>query len=457
LVDADTLFLRGREAADRGDYEYAVTLFRDALRVAPEHRNTRIALRGCEMERFRRRGGGLGTKVAAFLRGIVSLVRMCLPGRSPTKVMDDCEEYLVHDPTSIFVLRRLARACRRAGYLEAAADTLEFARRQKPRHVGVLRELGEVHHQRGDYDTAMKCFQELKNLRPNDRFAADRVKETSALAHLKRSGLEEAQSYRQALRDEGKAEQLEREGRVVRTADEMQAEIARLKQAVEADPQNPDAHMRLGDVYYRFDRYREAEYAYQEAFRLGRRYVAREKMGDARIRRLEQAERKAQEEAEESGFDPRLVAAAREARRRRLEFCVKEFEFRRKQHPTDMTLAWSLGQYYYELGGPDHVQKAVQQFQQALTSPGLKVRAQHMLGRCFAQNPKTLDLAKEQYLKALEGLGDSTGELAKTVMYDLGQVAEKLGDQSEALTWYKKLFSVDAGYRDVAKKVQELG
>ncbi len=456
-LDPESLFLRGKEAADRGNYDYAVTLFRDTLRIAPEHRNTRIALRGCEMEKFRQRGGGLVAKVAAFFKGFVSLVIMHVPGMKPDKVMDHCERYLVNDPTDMLVLKRLARVCCRQGYLEAAADTLEFARRNKPKDVGVLRRLGEVHCQRRDYENALKCFREVRNIRPNDREASDRVKEISALAHLQKSGLQDAQGYRQTLRDEEGAEVLEREARMVHSSDEMQTEMIRLKQAAEANPQDPEAHMRFGDACYRFERYKEAEQAYQEAFRVGQRYTAREKMGDARMRRFEQAERKAEKEAEESGFEPRFVAAAREARRKKLEFCAKEFEFRRKQHPTDMTLAWNLGQYYLDLGTPEHVQKAIQQFQQAISSSGLKVRAQHMLGRCFAMDPKTVDMAKEQFLKALEGMGDSIGDTTKMIMYDLGDVAEKLGDRPEALSWYKKLFAIDAGYRDVAKKIQEFG
>jgi hypothetical protein len=50
-VDVEPLFLRGKEAVDRGNLDYAIALFRDALKMDPSHRNSRIVLRGCEMKK----------------------------------------------------------------------------------------------------------------------------------------------------------------------------------------------------------------------------------------------------------------------------------------------------------------------------------------------------------------------------------------------------------------------
>ena len=92
-----------------------------------------------------------------------------------------------------------------------------------------------------------------------------------------------------------------------------------------------------------------------------------------------------------------------------------------------------------------------------MSSVPLKARAQLMLGRCFALNPKTLDMAKEQFMKAYEGMEDDQSDMAKSLLYELGAACEKMGNKPDALAWYKKIFAVDAGYRDVAKKIQQLG
>ena len=456
-MDAEPLFLRGKEAVDRGDYDYAIMLFRDVLNIDSTHRNSRVALRACEMKKFAARGGGIKAKVEAFFKGAGSLVKMTLFRWKPQKVMEAGEAYLVNDPTNVYVLVKLAKALEQSSYFEAAADTLEFARQRNPNHVGVLWLLGEVLYALGQYEKSVRCYQAILSLKPNDRAASERSRTVSAESHLKRSHLEESQSFREQLRDEKTAKALAQADRMVRSSDDVDQDVARHKKAVEENPNDAEAQMRLGDEFARSDRFAEAEAAYRKAFEIGKKWSAREKLGDMRLRLLEQAEQQAEKAAEESGRDPASVARAHEAAHKRLEFAIKEFEARRKQHPTEIRLAWQLGQYYFELGGEAAIQQAIQQFQYAVNSVPLKARAQLMLGRCFALNPKTLDMAKEQFIKAYEGMEDDQSEMAKSLLYELGSACEKMGGKPDALAWYKKIFAVDAGYLDVAKKIQQLG
>ena len=454
-MDSEALFQRGKEAADRGNYDYAISIFRDLLRADPNHRNGRIALRGCEMTKFQEAGGGAKAKLMGMLKGIGPRLALMLGGK-PEKVAENAERYLMHEPTNISVLLKLAAAHTQQANLDAAADTLEFARQRAPQHIGVLRRLGNILHQLGQYDKAVRCFQEINTLKPQDREAGDRVREISAESHLKRSRMDQSQSYRETLRDAKTTSALERDQKASHTDEEREEEVARLKAAVEAKPEDPETHQRLGDGLFRSERYQEAEAAYRKAFEIGKRYPAREKMGNARLKGLEKVERLAKEKVDEQG-DAISRGAYKEAQKRRLEFAIKEFEFRRRQHPTDMKLAYQLGLYYVEANGEEDIPKAIQQFQQAMSSPGLKVRAQFMLGRCFAMNPKTLDMAREQLVGALESSDEKGTDIAKALMYELGTVSEKMGQKPEALNWYKKIFSVDAGFKDVTKKIQELG
>ena len=456
-VDVEGLFIRGKEAADKGNYDYAIEIFSDALRGDPGHRNTRIALRGCQMERFRDRGAGIKAKLIGLMKGFVPLCMMLVPGANAEKTMALCERCLANDPTNLFVLKRLANACAHGGYIEAAADTLEFARQHAPKNISVLRQLGEMRRQLGEYDKSVRCLREIIAIKPEDRMAAQRAKEISAESHLKRSHLDDAASFRETLRDADKARELEQEGHLAQTGQQVASGIAQLEQAVAANPGDAKGYHDLGDAYLQTGQYIDAENAYKKAFEIDKRFNSREKLGNARIRHLEQIERKAVAEAEESGGDPGLKGVANKARRSRLEFCVKEIAFRRKHHPTDMKLAQRLGEYYFELGDDENIQNAIQQFQQAVSSPGLKLRAQLMLGRCFARDTKTLDMARATFEAALAAVEDTASETAKTITYELAAAAEKLDNKEEALSYYKKIFVVDAGFRDVAQKIQALG
>lgn len=453
-MDADALFIRGKEAADRGNYEYAITIFRDVLRFNPSHRNSRIALRGCELEQYRERGGKAA--FTAFTKGLVPLIKLSLT-KDPEKLMTLCEDYLVNDPNNVHVLTKLAGALRSKGHVDAAIDTLEFARQRNPNDIGVLKNLAESLFDQNQYDKALQRLSEVVTLKPTDREASDRLRRMTAEAHLKKSGMEESQSYRETLRDEDTAKSLERESHVVRSDTDREGEIEKLKKAAEAAPEDYAAQQRLGDALFALEKYPEAEAAFRKAFEIGKKYPAREKMGTSRLRQLERLERELYAKAEDAGRDPAMLGRANEAKHKRLEFAAKEFEFRRKQHPTDLPLAWELGQIYMQIGGEENIQKAIQQFQQAMSNSSLRLRAQMMLGRCFATDTKTMDMAKDQYEQALEAVEDKTSALGKTLMYELGEASEKLGDTAKALTWYKKIFSVDAAFKDVAKKIKQLG
>ena len=453
-MDAEPLFLRGKQAAAEGDYDYAITLFLDVLKLDPAHRNGRVALHSCEMKKFEAHGG---VKAVRALKGIGPLVKMTFFRWKPEKVMEAAEAYLVNDPTSIHVLVALAAALEKSGQLEAAADTLEFARQRNPTHVGVLWRLGDALSALGQYDRSVRCFQAIVSLRPNDRQAAERSRWVSAELHLQRSHLEGSHALREQLRDETTAKALAQADRMVRSSEDLDQEVAQRKKAAEENPSDAEAHLRLGDALARSERFVAAEAAYRKSFEIGRKWPAREKLGDVHLRLLEQDEQQAKKEAEDSGLDPAKGARAREAVQRRLEFAIKEFEARRKQHPTEARLAWQLGQYYFELGGEAGIQQAIQQFQYAVSSVPLRTRARLMLGRCFALNPKTLDMAKDQFMKAYEDMEDDQSDMAKSLLYELGATCEKMGSRPDALVWYKRIFAVDAGYRDVAQKIQQFG
>ena len=454
-MDVESLFLRGKEAADGGNYDYAIALFLDIIKEQPEHLKTRRAMRGCEVARFQEKGGS--AKISGVFAGLGQLLIAWLPGMKAQKVADACERYLVNDPTSTAVLCRLASAYEKLGFLEAAADTLEFARQRKPDSLSVLRRLGEVCYKMGEYDKAIRSFQDIVRRKPADRNAAQRAKEIAAESHLKRSHMGDAKSYRETLRDESLAESLAQEGRVARTKDEKADRVALCRQAADETPDGFKVWRNLGDALYHAENYAEAENAYKKEFEISKRYEARERVGNARLRRLEQIERAAVAAAKQGGHPLDLVVNVRKAKSQRIDFAIKEFEFRRRQHPTDLQLAWHLGRYYYERGGDEDFQQAIKQFQQAVASTGLRSKAQLMLARCFAKDAKTLDMAKDQLLKALEEVEDQTLEIGKDLMYELAGVEERLGRKDEASKYYKKIYAVDAGYQDVARKVQELG
>ena len=454
-MDVEALFLRGKEAADSGNYDYAVALFLDIIKVQPEHMKSRRVLRGCQVARFAEKGGS--AKLSGFLSGFKYWLLAHLPGRKTQQVIDACERYLVSDPTSIGILCKLAAAYNKMGLLEAAVDTLEFARQRQPDHIGVLRLLGEACCKKGEYEKSVRCFQEITQKKSGDRTASQRMKEVSAEWHLKRSHMEGSDDFRDTVKDLGEAHELMEHDRIARTEGEKGALIRKLQERVKEDQSDYKRWRDLGQAFFHAELFEKAEKAFAQEFKLSKRFEARERLGNAHLRRLQQAANQAAQAAEEGGHAPDLTAKVNAAKRLRLDFAVKEFAFRREHHPTDLQLAWELGKQYFERADPEDIELAIKQFQEAKNNAGLRRQTQLMLARCFAMRPQTLDMAKDQLVEGLDELEDAGLEIGKEMLYVLAGIEEQLGQTDNAAKHYKKIYGIDASYRDVGKKIQALG
>ena len=77
-----------------------------------------------------------------------------------------------------------------------------------------------------------------------------------------------------------------------------------------------------------------------------------------------------------------------------------------------------------------------------------------MLGLCFMQKGQH-DLAAEQFAHAVER-HPQLDDPGKELRYCQAQAFEEMGKPDEALDLYKKIYSMDINYLDVAAKVDAL-
>ena len=65
------------------------------------------------------------------------------------------------------------------------------------------------------------------------------------------------------------------------------------------------------------------------------------------------------------------------------------------------------------------------------------------------------DMAVEMFEQSLEG-SLTIGRDEKSILYNLGLAAEKLGDLAKAEESYKKIFNADISFRDVKDKIEAI-
>ena len=115
-----------------------------------------------------------------------------------------------------------------------------------------------------------------------------------------------------------------------------------------------------------------------------------------------------------------------------------------------MPLRYDYGVLLFER---DLFNEAIQQFQMAQRNLRNRVRSLYYMARCFKQKQQ-FDMAREQLEKASAELTEMD-DLKKDVFYQLGEILEAQGDVATAVNqYYKEIYQVDIGYKDVAAKIE---
>jgi tetratricopeptide (TPR) repeat protein len=118
--------------------------------------------------------------------------------------------------------------------------------------------------------------------------------------------------------------------------------------------------------------------------------------------------------------------------------------------PEDYQSHYDLAIAFKEMGLLD---EAIAEFQKALGGATNRLPTYESLGQCF--------LEKHQPKLAASILSRALNEKASEdqligVLYLLGRAAEELGNPSDALTYYQRVFVLDIQFRDIADRMSRL-
>ncbi len=446
----ESLYNKACRAANMGNYDYAIELFREVLRHEPEHPEARVLLRGTERRRTAE-NAGIISSLLSHLKVVLPLFKAQLFFGKPLKKLECYEDALEHLPSKTSILISAGKSARKAGIYDAAITVFKDVIARSPENKRALAHAGSLLEQRGDRREALKFLNRLRQLEPSDRDLAARVKNLEAEAHMQESKMEEAESFRDMIKDKDAAEESVKR---FETVDEKRVkQIQQAYQEVKEEPDNISKIIRLASLLLDDNQDERALKLLQKA---GKKYPdsfdIRQKLGDLQIRMLEKRERALDEKLKDTPDGGGALRQRREEiSRKRREIAVREYRWRVERHPTDRKLRLQLGHALFETGDLD---AAIASFQQAGQDVTLELDAATMLGRCFARK-KQYDLAAEQFKRAL-GRHKTMDERGMNLYYELASALDQAGEVREALDIYKRLYSMDIGFKDVAGKMEEL-
>jgi tetratricopeptide (TPR) repeat protein len=441
-------FNKGLGAMDRANLDYAIDLFTSCLDMEPLLFDVRKFLRAAEIRKSKEGKGGAVKHALATAKGAPLMARLSVAIKQGKgmEAISLGEKLLRIDPLNTKFILLFCDACESASLPQLAVQTLTIARDQHPDNLAVITRLGKAYLKANQPREARTCFETVVAARPNDGEALKALKNTMALESMS-EGWEQAAAgegdYRDLLKDADEAAVLETEAKAVRTASDSEALIAETIAKIEREPENVNYYRALANLYASEKRFDEAIDVLTKAQELR---VSADPEIDALLSSMQINKFDAEVSRLSAAGDE---AAADQMREQRDEFYFTDIQQRVHKYPNDLNLRHELGIAFFQY---EMFTDAAQQFQLAQKSPRWRIKSLYHLGLCFKAKQQ-YDLATEQLKQAASEL-PSMDKVKKDIIYELGLVQEATGSPDAAVEYYKQIYQVDIGYKDVAEKVE---
>jgi tetratricopeptide (TPR) repeat protein len=445
---ARDLFNKGFGAMERGNIDYAINLFYDCVKAEPKLTQARKYLRICQVQRAKKQETGSVGKAVSMVRSIPAQLKihgMLRKGKADEAVLA-CEELLRDDPLNPNYLNLFVESAIKADLQESATVTLEAVRDQFADDVEMLRKLGQLYQAVGSFAEAKACFEHICELRPNDPEAVRQLKNAMALHSMNADGwagsVQRGGSFHEILKDKNEAVLLEQEKKAVKSDNDADNLINEMLQKIAAEPANVNYYRALSRLYAQRKLFDDAVATLQRALEVN--------PGDPELENALSAMRIQKLDFDIEGLrsaGDEEAATAKEAEK--VEFVYLDLQDRVKRYPNDHKLRYEWGVMLFER---DLFNEAIQQFQFSQRNPRFRPLSLYYIGLCF-ERKNQYDMAAEQFEKAMEEMA-VMDDTKKGICYELGLVWEKLGDPGKALEYFKQIYQVDIGYRDVSHKIE---
>lgn len=447
---------RATAAINQKNYRYAFEMLRNILVAEPGFNDARLTLRQAQLERVGF-ASSIGRAFTAFLKsawGMYVKGPLQLRKGNIAAALDIGEKAMEHDPTLIPTLQYMRKMAEAAELPLIAVNCMEIATRFHPKSVSVMKGLALAYKEADQAHKALGVWQRLYTLRPNDMQVQNELKHATALAAMQTANWEEAESYRDLIKDREEAENLERADRISARDEESRLHLIKsILESIEREGAGSDKYRRLADLYRQNADYDEAIAAYRKIPEItgtadpAIESIITDVLSDKYAEQLASLRERIKAEPDNREAIEQQV---RDLETERDRVLLQRFEQRVENYPNELRFRFELGEMYWKVGRWDD---ALREFQQAQRNPQLAQRSQLFMGKCLRAK-KLIDLAIENITAALQGEQQLPGALRKDALYELGLLYEQKGDSQNALKMLKELYGLDVNYRDVAKRLE---
>src|SRR2546421_8180594 len=446
------LWLKVVAAIELHNFGYAISLLQEILTQEPEFLTGRELLRRTEVTKSKsakKSFFNISTAPIAVMKAQREIKK------DPKRAVEMLEKILEKEPYNRQANLVLKEAAVAAGWPQIGVFALRTLLEENPRDVKVLHELGRLYRELGENDQEVEVYNQIIELNPLDAEALRRGKDAAAHASMKSGGWTQAESYRDLIKDKQMAVSLEQQSRIRLTGESLEQQIAETHARHKAEPTNIDLARRLGALNEEKEDWEAAIGWYQCAADLtkGADTGLVRKVSDLKIKYLEREIAAHEEFLSTHNAAHELHAKKSEelkaTKAKRAEILIGDARERVTRNPTDLQLRFELGEH---LVSAKRFREAVPELQRARQNPHARLKAMNLLGCCYGELGM-LDLATKQLEEASKEILPMDA-MKKEIVYNLGLIYERPGDQEKSLACMKQIYEIEHGYKDVARRVE---
>jgi len=443
-MDVDRFLEKAEQALRRRAPDQAIALYRQALVGKPGHGPARAGLLAAYRRRAELKGGpslldrAAARSLAAAASGLRASKQFGAAAKSADAGLEKC-------PEDAALTALLAECLAQLGRKEEALAVWTARLEAEARDVAALKAAGLLCWELRRIEEATAHLERAHALDRHDPEVERLRKQLAAEGTLSASHYATATSSRELIKDRDSLRRAEAATRLQKTEAELDEQIAALAARHAAEPGQGEVRRNLVAALATAGRHDEACAVLDAAAAAAPHDTElAEAAAGQHLARLTAALAAARASGDE------VRATALEAERRAAE--LADLERRVALRPGEAALRVRLGRALYRAGETD---RAIEHFQAAAGDVRHAVETRQGLGACFFRKG-LYPLAARQFEAALAEAGAPGSERWKELCYHLGLVAERLDDRPGALARYLSIYEVDIGYRDVARKIDEL-
>ena len=447
---AKTYFGYGNDAAQKGNWDYAGQMYKEACKLAPDNIVYRQSLRGVQRRKFNNDPSKVGRMVGMTLQPTRLKIGMAKSRSKWSDMLDLCEDVFAASPWDTVAAIDAAEAAQNLGYKKIAQYMVESVFAQGEKDAKFLRAAARFEEFADDFAKAISCWERLRVLLPLDEEARKKVHDLTARSAIQKSGLEAAINKRAvAAGPEKDAPETEEELKARMVAPEQ-----RYLQEIEETPDRIGPYLALAEIFKHSGRLDEAEKVLAKGVKANPddSYL-KDAYGEIQIARIQVAIDKFKRKVAAEPLDPEPKAKLDQLKLALYQYEVKELKRKVGNQPENLDLRLAFGKKLAAGGRHD---EAIAEFQQVRNSPTLKVQALLQTGLSFLANGVT-KLAERSLEDALRVLDASDTATFNELHYHLGRIAEDAGSKHVAEEHYNEVAANDYSYRDVANRLRKLG